>query len=122
VPVSLIRRPDGEFVVPANLAGGKEALVRRTRIRLALVLIGTGLGLAYLLTGAFLLYLLLAVESAYGLVPAVLILVPALLVSVVAAVVVSIPLHVLGAIFVSRGIRNAAASPFLETAPDNASA
>jgi hypothetical protein len=88
------------------------------RIRLAVVLIGTGLGLAYLLSAAFLLYLLASVESAYGLVPAALLLVPGLLISVLGAVAVSVPLHLLGALFVSLGIRNGPASPYWEPAAD----
>jgi len=44
---------------------------------------------------------------------------PALLLSVVAAVVLSIPLHLVGAFLVFLGIRNEAASPFWESAPEN---
>jgi hypothetical protein len=89
------------------------------RIRFAVVLIGTGLGLAYLLSAAFLIYLVLAVQASYGLVPAALVLLPALLVSVAAAAAVSIPLHLLGAFFVSLGIRNEAASPFWDATTEN---
>jgi hypothetical protein len=93
--------------------------LRKTRIRFAVVLIGTGLGLAYLLTAALLLLALSSLESAYGLVPAALMVIPALLISVIAAVAVSIPLQLLGAFLVSLGIRNEAESPFWEASPEN---
>jgi hypothetical protein len=93
--------------------------MRRTRVRFAVVLVGTGIGLAYLLSAVFLVYLLLALQSAYGLVPTALMIVPSLVLSIVAAVAVSIPLQFLGAFLVSHGIRNEAASPFWETSSES---
>jgi len=93
--------------------------LRRTRIRLAVVLIGAGLGSAYLLSAYFLFTLLVSLDAAYGLGPAVLMVVPALLLSVVAAVAVSMPLQLLGAFLVFLGIRDEAVSPFWENLPEN---
>jgi len=92
--------------------------MRKTRVRVAVVLVGTGIGLAYLLTGLFLFYLLPSFVSAYGLLPAALLMIPAFLLSIVVAVAISIPVQLLGAFLVSHGIRNAAASPFWDSSPE----
>ena len=91
-------------------------------IRFAVVLLGTGIGLAYLLSAAFLIAATLRMEEAFGLVPALLILLPALIVSVTAGSVLSIPLGLLGSLLVSLGIRNQAASPFIEVSSENVNA
>jgi len=86
---------------------------------MAVVLIGTGVGLAYLLSAYFLFSVFISLESAFGLGPAALMLAPALLLSVVAAVIVSIPLQLLGAFLVFLGIRDEAVSPFWESLPEH---
>jgi hypothetical protein len=50
------------------------------------------------------------------------ILLPGLLLCIAAAIVVSLPLELLGAFLVALGIRNQAASPFLEIGAENANA
>jgi len=82
------------------------------------VLIGAGLGLAYLLSAAFLVAATLRIEEAFGLLPAALILIPAFVLSIAAASLISIPLGLLGSLLVSLGIRNQAASPFMEVSGD----